>query len=361
MNVAVWVVVFVVGAAALSRAGVELARSGDQIAIRTGIGGLAVGTVLVAAATSLPEVLTAVAASLADAPDVAVGDLFGSSMANMAILAVVDLSYHGRVWPRVELGHARTGSVAVGLTALGALALLTPSLPAIGWVGLDTVLIAGAYLAAIAWVRRSPIGRVQSGVLPTPTGWGEAAETDDDGVGDSARAPVVDADDGAREVEQHGSLRRVVGRFAVGGIAVLVAAPVVAVSGREIAAGTGIEETIVGVVLIGISTSLPELVASLAAVRIGAHDLAVGNLLGSNAANMAVLVLVDLAYTDGPVLAAVDPSQSVVAVGAIVLMSLALAAIVHGEETRFRRLEPDAIVLLLAYLATLAAVFAAQP
>lgn len=62
--------------------------------------------VLVAGATSLPEVVTDVSASLADAPDLAVGDLFGSSMANMAILAVLDLHERRRVWPQVEVGHA---------------------------------------------------------------------------------------------------------------------------------------------------------------------------------------------------------------------------------------------------------------
>lgn len=353
MDVATWLAVFAVGAAVLARAGVELARSGDAIAVRTGIGGMAVGAVLVAAATSMPEVLTAMSAAVADAPDVAVGDLFGSSMANMAILAVVDLAHHGRVWPRVELGHARIGSVAVGLTALAALALLTPDLPSIGWVGLDTVVIVGAYLAAVAWVRRSPDDRRRAGVLPTPTGWAGSDGDHEEG----ADVDVVErGNDGAPT-----ALRRVALRFGVAALAVLVAAPVVAVSGREIAAETGLEETVVGVVLIAVATSLPELVASLAAVRIGAHDLAVGNLLGSNAANMAVLVLVDLAYTDGPILGAVDATQPVVAVSAIVLMSLALAAIVHGEETTVRRLEPDAIVLLLAYAATLAAVFAAQP
>jgi cation:H+ antiporter len=62
--------------------------------------------ILVAGATSLPEIITDVSVSLAGAPDLAVGDLFGSSMANMAILAVVDLLHRRRVWPRVEIGHA---------------------------------------------------------------------------------------------------------------------------------------------------------------------------------------------------------------------------------------------------------------
>lgn len=145
-------------------------------------------------------------------------------------------------------------------------------------------------------------------------------------------------------------------RFAGATLLILVAAPLVAVSGREIAVQAGIAETTVGAALLAFVTSLPELVASLAAVRIGAYDLAVGNLFGSNAANMSVLVLVDLAYLDGPLLAAVSPAQVVAALGAVLLMALAIAALVTGSESRIGRLEPDAVVLLLAYVGALVAV-----
>lgn len=113
-----------------------------------------------------------------------------------------------------------------------------------------------------------------------------------------------------------------------------------------------------GSVLLAITTSLPELVTSLVAVRIGAHDLAVGNLFGSNAANMGILVIVDASYTDGPLLAAVDPGQATAAMGAVLLMALATPAIVTGSETRIRRLEPDAVVLLAAYVGALVAIAA---
>ena len=85
--------------------------------------------------------------------------------------------------------------------------------------------------------------------------------------------------------------------------------------------------------------------------------MAVGNLFGSNVANMSILVFADLAYTEGPILAAVSQGQVVAAIGAILLMSVAVAAIVgESEQTRLRKLEPDAIVLLVIYAATLVAV-----
>src|SRR5690606_4084569 len=170
VSTAGWSLIFVVAGGAVTLAGVYLARAADELAERAGWSRLLVGMLLVAGATSLPEIVTNVSAALDGAPDLAVGDLFGSSMANMAILAILDLMRRGKVWPQVEVGHARVASVAIGLTALAALAVLTPPGVALGWVGIDTLAVAGAYVAAVAWMRRSPIGRFGE-VLPVPTGW----------------------------------------------------------------------------------------------------------------------------------------------------------------------------------------------
>lgn len=335
MSLAQATFVFAVAATVLTLAGVQLARAGDEIAERAGLSRLFVGMLLVAGATSLPEIVTDVSAAIADAPDLAVGDLFGSSMANMAILALVDLLHRHRVWPRVEIGHARVASVAIALTALATLGILTPPGLALGWVGIDTVAIAVAYVAAVAWMRRSPTGRFGAGeVLPVPTGWTRPGR---------------------------GALRPAVLRFAGAAAVILLSAPALAYSGQDIARETGMGETFVGTALLALSTSLPELVASIAAVRIGAHDLAVGNLFGSNAFNMAALVLVDAAYTPAALFRSVDPSQATAGIGAILLMALALAALVHGTETRARRLEPDAILLLVAYAGALFAVWSVRP
>lgn len=326
-----WALVFVAGATVLVGAGIVLARSGDEIATRTRLGGLLVGTLLMATATSLPEIVTVVTAAAANAPDLAVGSLFGSSMGNMAILAVLDLVHRKHVWPSIELGHARVGTLAIALTALAVMGVVTPRGLTFGWVGFDTVLIVTGWVAAVAWMRRSRGTRVAE--FPTPTEWGEA------------EAP-------------RGGLRPAVIRFSVATAAVLIAGPVVAIAGDGIADASGLDETFVGVLFVAVATSLPELVASLGAVRIGAYDLAVGNLFGSNAFNMIVLLFADVAYVRGPILTGADVGQVVAGVGAIGLMAVALAAIVHGEETRISRLEPDALVLLLFYGGALYAVWA---
>ena len=330
-----WIALFALSALVVTTAGVHLARAGDEIAERAQLSRLVVGMLLVAGATSLPEIVTDVSASLAGSPDLAVGDLFGSSMANMAVLAVVDLIHRHRLWPSVEIGHARVASVAIGLTALAVLAVVTPTGVTVGWVGVDTIAIAGAYVAAVAWMRRSPTGRFSAGeLLPAPTGWTRPTP---------------------------GELSPAIWRFVLAAAAIVVAAPMLAVSGAEIADASGVGETFVGIALLAWATSLPELVASIAAVRIGAADMAVGNLFGSNAFNMFVLVLADAAYVDGSMMSSVDPGQAVGGVSAILLMAFALAALVHGTETRARRLEPDALLLLVVYLGGVYAVWSVGP
>jgi cation:H+ antiporter len=330
------VVVFLLSAAVLVRAGSALAAYADEIADRMRMSRLFVGTLMLAFATSLPEVVADVTASMAGVPDLAVADLFGSSMANMAILAIIDLLYRGRVWPVVELGHARVAAVAMALTAIAVLNVLTRTEVGIGWVGVGPIAIMVLYVVSIAWFRRMPLLRrpgLDAGQpsIQKPTGWSERA---------------------ARY-----SLAMLWVRFSVAVFFIFVSAPIVTLAVKALAEQTGVDQTFLGAALLAVTTSLPELVASIASLRIGAYDMAVGNLFGSNVANMSVLLFADIAYTEGPILAAVSPAQSVAGVGAILLMAVAVAAIVgESERTRLRRLEPDAIVLLIAYALTLVAV-----
>jgi cation:H+ antiporter len=113
---------------------------------------------------------------------------------------------------------------------------------------------------------------------------------------------------------------------------------------------SGLGTTVVGTWLVGFSTSLPELVASLAAVRLRAYDMAVGNLFGSNALNMIMFVALDAVSPSGPILATVSPVHAMSALVAIMLMSVGMAAIAYRTHGRLRMLEPSSSVMLLLYV-----------
>lgn len=303
-------------------AGTALARHGDAIAEATKLGRLWIGSVLLAGATSFSELTTGIAAVRIGAADLAVGDLFGASMANMVILAVIDLlPPRKKVLQQASLDHALGASLAISLTALAAvLVLVRPESSLLG-VGPGSLLLFLAYLAGTRAVYRHAL---RDSVKAAPPPLGEPAR-------------------------QTPSLRRAALGFGTAAVAVLAAAPVLAWSAKGIAEMTGLGKTFVGTLMVGAVTALPELVSSLAAVRMGAFDLAVGNLFGSVAINMAIFFPVDLVQP-GSLFAALDPNHALSGLFAVVLMSLGLAAIVYRAKLRFAMLEPDSLLMLVAYV-----------
>jgi cation:H+ antiporter len=300
-------------------AGMSLARHADRIAEATGIGRLWAGAVLMAAATSLPELATDVAAVRWHAADLAVGDLLGSSMANMLLLAVLDLVYlRRRVLRSSTLDHALAGSLAIGLNALASvLVLLRPQSRVLG-VEPGAAALLLLYLAgsrAVYWHARERAG-----------------------------APSDDAPGPPRD-----GLRSAWRGFALAAAAIAAVAPLFAWAAKGVAEVSGLGTTFVGTMLVGLSTSLPELASSLAAVRAGAFDLAVGNLFGSNAANMAILFVLDLVKSGPPLFANLDPTHALSGLFSVILMSLALAAIVYRAERRPAMLAPNSVLILLTY------------
>ena len=319
------------GAAGVVYAGVVLARSTDVIATRTGLGGLWLGMVLLAFATSLPELVTAATAAWIGAPDLAAGDLFGSNMANMLILAVLNLLPGTEVFRRASLDQALSAAFAISLTAIaGGFVLLATPL-SVGLFGPGSLLLLVAYLVGSRAILRHTLAAEATG-----------AEAGASLSPDPTAAPP-------------GSMRKAVWMFLLGTVLVTVTAPIFAVSAEGAVELTGLTESFVGVIVLGVATSLPEVVTSLAALRIGAHDLAVGNLFGSNAINMVMFAPLDL-VTPNPILAAVDPVHAFAGFASIVMMALAIGAIGLRTRRKLSLLEPGSGLIILTYIVSVAMV-----
>lgn len=316
------VLAFIASGVAVVLAGTALARYADAMAEATKLGRLWIGSVLLAGATSLPELTTDISAVRLGATDLAVGDLFGSSMANMLILAVVDLlPPRKQVLQQVAIDHALSASLAMSLNALAAALVIIRPAFAVSWLGPATLLLFFAYVAGTRVVYRHATRETLA-----------------------ATAPLT-----SHETTTAPPLRRALLGFAAAAGIVLAAAPVFAWSAKGIAETTGLGNTFVGTWLVGLATSLPELVASVAAVRMGAFDLAVGNLFGSNAFNMAIFLPLDLVQP-GSLFDSLDSAHAVSGAFSVVLMSLGLAAIVYRAKRRFTMLEPSSALMLVAYV-----------
>jgi cation:H+ antiporter len=319
---------FALSATVIVVAGTKLSQYGDRIAEHTGLGRLWIGVVLLAGATSLPEISTAVSAVLIDAPNLAVGDLMGAGLSNMLTLALIDLAYREkRVWQQAALEQALIATLAIILTGLAGLLIVVRQPIPIEGIGLGTVAIAAIYVFGMRVVFRQEDMRRR----------------------EKERERIVEAEE-ARGAASADALRHASIGFAVAALALLAAAPLLAESAKEIAAATGLSTTFIGTSLVAMTTSLPEFVTSFAAVRLGALDLAVGNLFGSNAINMAVLLVADAAYRKGPLLASIEATHAVTALVGILLMSVGLMGIIYRAEKRFPLVEPDSVLMIVGYL-----------
>lgn len=274
--------------------GVRLARYGDILGEKTGMGRRWIGVVLLAATTSLPELFTGFGATvLAPLPDIAVGDVLGSCMFNLLILSFMDAIHPESVSARAHQSHALAIGFGLLLLGIAGLALLAGNrLPALGWVGpLSPVLIV-VYFVAMRVIFSHERHR-------------RARETQE--VAEGLQYSEI-------------TMRSAVLNYTGAAALVVGAALWLPQLGAELARQTGLGEAFVGSLFIAITTSLPEIVVSITAVRIGAIDLGVGNVLGSNLFNLLVLGLDDVFYARGPILAEADPIHGV-AIFAVVTMN----------------------------------------
>jgi len=137
-----------------------------------------------------------------------------------------------------------------------------------------------------------------------------------------------------------------------GGVAVLVlAAPSLVGSAEAIAATTGLGTGFIGLALLPLVTGMPELVSSITALRIGAFDLAVGNLFGSCVFNTFALALAGLLFQPGSIYAAISSGFSFVGLLGLILINIALLGTLARPERRIRRIEWDAILIIVVYVA----------
>jgi cation:H+ antiporter len=315
--------VFAATALTVIAAGIRLARDGDTIAERTGLGQAWVGAILVASATSMPEIVTDFAAVRQGNSSLAVGDLFGSSMANVLILGVADLLTRGApLMTRVALEQAMVGVLAMTLTAIAAAGTLAGEIGIFG-LGWAPMTIAIAYVFGIRLIHANR-GREASNAGRTPA---------------DARASS--------------GLRRPVIGFALAAAAIIVAGPYLARSSGELAEKWGIASGFFGMVFLAAATSLPEVAVVGAAVKAGAYTLAVGNIFGSNCFNMVVLAILDVADGAGFLLAQVEPPMVVGAMFAVMLTGQALLDLLNRSEHRVWYIEPGPGLVILTYAAGL--------
>ena len=290
-------------------AGVKLSRYGDAIADKTGLGGTWIGVVMLASVTSLPELVTGISSvSVANTPDIAVGDVLGSCVFNLLLIGVLDLiSRDESVYRLASRGHilsAGFGIILIGLAGFGLLLATKGSSVQLWHLGLYSPVILVLYAVSMRSVFLYE------------------------------RAQVKEFTEAETDAYPQLSLRTAVLRYVAAAAVVLFAGAWLPFVAKELAVQMGWYESFVGTLFVAFVTSLPEMVVTVAALKLGAVDMAIGNLFGSNLFNIGILAVDDLFFLSGPLFDSVSSSHAVSAFSAIMMTGAAVVGLLYRPRTR---------------------------
>lgn len=322
---------FILSALVIVVAGSFLTKFADKISEATGWGRLFVGGLLLAGATSLPELMVDVKAIQLDLPNLAVGDLLGSSLFNLLILAVLDFAFpsafkHTAFSPKF-IHHSLAAVLTIVLTSIVGIGIASRLETAFLGISLFSWAVVVVYFFGLRLI------------------FLDGSENSGPAAGSTPAQSV------------HGPLKLRLLGIAFSGyfacaIFIVLAAPYLVHAADEMAKHSGLGHTFIGTTLVALATSLPELVSTLAAFRMGAPDLALGNIFGSNAFNMILFVPLDYMYP-GVLFSSVRSLHAVTALSIVAATGVAVMGQLYRKKERSRFSEPSSetvVVVIVLFL-----------
>lgn len=336
MTLAWLVVQFVACAVLIARAGDLLSRSADALAEAHGWGRGWVGLALLATVTSLPELASGISAvAWVDAPNLAIGNALGACVVNLLFLVVVDaLQRHQPMYREAGTTHLLSAGFGVVMLGFVALGLITGArVPAVLHVGAYSPVLLALYLLALKGVNGHE-RQAAGAAMPTPSSAGQSRQ------------------------QTRQQTRQEWRRFGLAALVVLVAGSWLPGVADALAQALGLSRSFVGTVLMAVVTTLPEMTVTLGALRLGALDMAIGNLLGSNLFNVAILAVDDAFYVRGPLFADAASVHAGTAVTALVMTGLVIIGLVMRPQGRaLRVLSWISVALAATYVVNAALVY----
>ncbi|WP_417441563.1 sodium:calcium antiporter [Idiomarina sp.] len=320
--------VFGVCALVIAITGTRITRIVDQLADRTGIGEAAAGAVLLGATTSIGGSVLSVTAAWNGNAELAMSNALGGIAVQTLFLAVADMVYR-----RANLEHAAASVPNMMqnalLIVLLSLILMAPLLPNVTVWGLHPVtpILFLVYIYGIHLVHRA-----HSAPMWAPT---KTRETREDKPDDTSQIP---------------SMVRLTSEFFVLFVVLGFAGYMLEPSATIIAAETGLTQTVVGVMLTAISTSIPELVTSIAAVRRGALTLAVGGIIGGNAFDTLFTAASDIAYRGGSIYHTMTDGTLFWVCLTVLMSAILIMGLIRREREGPGRIGLESVLITMLYL-----------
>jgi cation:H+ antiporter len=326
-------VVFAIAAGVVIVCSLRATGLADVIADRTRLGEAIIGATLLGAATSLSGTVVSVTAASSGDASFAISNAIGGIAAQTLFLAIGDLVYR-----RANLEHAVAEPanlfqcvVLIGMLSLPLAAMTAPDVTLAGLhpVSVLLFLVYATSVRLAAQMRETPMWR------PTQT-YLTRHDTPEDAA------------------EEH---RSATGPLLIfGGLVCLMGAGgwVISLGGAELITRYGLASSLVGALVTAVATSLPELVTTLAAIRRGALQLAVGGIIGGNTFDVLFLVLSDMAYRDGSIYHAMTPADVFWIATGLLMTSVLLAGLILRQKKGPVGIGVESVLLFAIYAGAVA-------
>lgn len=321
-------VVVLLGAAVLILlVGPKMVSLSDRLADVTGLGEALIGAIVLGAATSLPDIVATVQPAVEGFGEQAAGNALGGILIQTAFLAIADITHR-----RANLEHA-TASLpnlvqATVLIALLSLVAFGIAVPDLAWGPVHVVTIA---LPLVYWYGMRVVSIVGTDPLWEPVVTSETRQDTPD--------PPQEGDD----------VRSLIARLAGLAVVLGVAGWFVGEAGQAVVVATGMSQGAVGALLTASTTSVAELVVSVAAIRRGALALAVGTVIGGNSFDTLLMVAADLSYSEGPVYAAMGSSMLLLVALGVAMTTVLILGMLRRQRHGFANIGTEGIAVLALY------------
>jgi len=306
--------------------GRKLSTYGDIISDKTGLGGGFVGVILIGFITSLPELITTISSvSLVKDINLAWGNILGSNLLNITVLAFCDfLIKRGSVFRVFDNGNILTGLFSIIITAIACIGMITgKDIIFAGNISIYTFIVFFIYIFGSYILYRNALHQKDN-------------------------SPTIQIENSSNHI----STPKLAILFLINAALIVAAGVSITYTCDQISKITGLGSTFVGSLFLATATSLPEIVVSVVSIKMGALNLAIGNIIGSNFFNITILGLSDFFYRGGSLFTSSDKINLLTSTIFIINTNILLIGMLLKSKRRFFRLGIDSIFAISLYFIT---------
>ncbi len=308
--------------------GTKASHSADIIADKKGLAKAFMGVVFISMITSFPELFTGIsAASTVQSADIAMGEILGSCIFNLLIIAIIELTFRKvKIYQLTGRMNMLPLGFSIILISMVTLAISTPEKFrfSIFNVGIFSIIIFAFYFTFMRIIF--------------------VAKKDED-------------NENGKPIEKQSAKKEII-VFIYSALIIIALGWYLPTVGKELAIKMNWTDSFVGVVFLALVTSFPELIVSIAAVRIGSVEMCLGNIAGSNMFNIAILFVIDIFYRKGPLMGSVSANNVPTGIIAILMNFIIFFAVARQSSYKFFKIiSVNAVMIITLYILALFIIF----